>query len=143
MIRNRNRFAILLTLTLLSALCRHGHAGEEPETIRFGVCLSMTGEFRGYGPIHLAGITLLLNDFNSRSDEHGMRLEMLLRDDKSDPEEAARLVDELALEEKVPLIIGGTVSSVAIKMAERASANKVVLITSSATSPAFGYKRDW
>jgi ABC-type branched-chain amino acid transport systems, periplasmic component len=141
--RNRNVFTVLAVFALFFGLCPVGQAGEEPETIRFGVCLSMSGEFHGYGPIHLAGISLLLNDFNSRSGEHGMRLEMILRDDKSDPEEAARIVDELASEEKVSLIIGGTVSSVAAKMVERASANKVVLITPSATSPAFGYKRDW
>ncbi len=135
--------AVLFVLLLFVSACSVGRAEEEPEIIRFGVCLSMTGEFRSYGPIHLAGITLFLEDFNARSDQHGMRLEMILRDDKSDPDEAARIVDELAQEENVPLIIGGTVSSIAAKMVERAMPNKVVIITPSATSPAFGYKRDW
>ncbi|MCC8116269.1 MAG: ABC transporter substrate-binding protein, partial [Planctomycetes bacterium] len=67
-----------------------------PATIRVGVCLSMTGEFAQYGPLNFAGIKLFADHWNRRAAENGVRIELVLRPDKSDPVHAAALVDEFS-----------------------------------------------
>ena len=64
------------------------------DVFRVGVCLSLSGEFESYGRINLAGMRLFLDDYNARVDSHKMQL--VIRDDKSDPDEAARIVADFA-----------------------------------------------
>lgn len=138
----------ILTSLLLAAVlwcfaappvCRSG----EPETVYFGACLSLSGKFRDYGRIYLAGINLFLDDFNARAEENGFRLEMLLRDDESEPAVAAAIVEELAATGNVPVIVGAVTSGLFAAMAEKARECEVVVVSPAATSPRFGKNGDW
>lgn len=131
---------LLLCLTTLSPLRA---ADDGLETVRFGVCLSLTGEFGATGTKFLAGVRLRLEDFNSRAAEHGFRLEMVVRDAKSDAATAAAAVRELAVREKVPAIIGPLSTNVMLGMREVAHELGVVLISPSVTSPRIGRDGDW
>lgn len=139
-----NKTALIVALACLFAfgLKTPSRAGE-PETVRFGVCLSLTGEFQDYGNIDLAGIKLFVEDFNSRSDEHGVRLEMLVRDIESSPAKAAACFEELAVKEGIQVVIGGSVSTTLHGMVEMARKHRVVLISSGSTSPDVGKRDDW
>lgn len=106
----------------------------EVETVRFGVVMSLTGDFAASGNIYLTGINLRLEDFNRDAEEHGYRLEMVLRDDGSDQEEAVRLVHELLDDEKVAGIIGSNSTDVTLAMMPVVREREALLITPSATN---------
>lgn len=124
------------------AVCRAGDSGDV-ETVPFGVCLSLSGPLQDYGRINLAGVKLFMDDFNSRADAHGYRLEMLLRDDKSDPRTGAAIVEELARDHDVQFIIGPVTSEIMKAMAAKAKEYEVVLVSPEATSPELGKWDDW
>ncbi|MCD8351824.1 MAG: ABC transporter substrate-binding protein [Planctomycetaceae bacterium] len=111
------------------------------EVLRFGVCLSLTGEFSEAGKKNLAGVMLRLEDFNANSKD--VQLEAVVRDDKSDAAEALRVLEELAVREKVPAIIGPMSTNLMLGMRDRAAELEVVLISPTVTSPRIGKNRDW
>lgn len=127
---------------VLSSVCLAAPAGEI-ETIRFGVCLSTSGEFQAAGKKAVAGIKLRLEEFNSRSQETGLRLEMVLRDDESKLERALEVLEELAVKEKVPAIIGPLSTSLMLGMEDKAREHEVVLLSPTVTSPRIGKDGDW
>lgn len=115
----------------------------EFRTVRFGVCLSLTGELSEAGKKALAGVKLRMDDFNNNHMENGFRLEAVVRDDKSNPQVAAGIVRELATREKVPAIIGPLSTTLMLGMADVARELGVVLISPSVTSPKIGKNQDW
>lgn len=135
-----NRLLLLiLPLALLAATANCG----KPEVVRIGVCLSLSGGFQESGRKALAGVRMRVDDFNSRADETDVRLELVVRDDASLPGTAARMVRELAVEEKVPAIIGPLSTSLMLEMRPIAREFGVVLISPSVTSPEIGKEGDW
>ena len=136
-------FHSIAAFLVISAAFTAATAAGETQTFRFGVCLSTSGEFRDAGRKALAGITIRMDDFNSRSAETGIKLEMVLRDDKSDPEATAAIVEELAVKEKITAIIGPLSTTLMLKMREKAIPLEVVLISPSVTSPQIGKNGDW
>ncbi|MCD8139742.1 MAG: ABC transporter substrate-binding protein [Planctomycetaceae bacterium] len=132
----KSSFLSLCCVSIL--LCSSVGAGE---VLRFGVCLSLTGEFSAAGKKNLAGIMLRLHDFNTNSDD--LQLQAVVRDDKSDAAEALRVLEDLAVEEKVPAIIGPMSTNLMLGMRDRAAELEVVLISPTVTSPRIGKNRDW
>lgn len=131
----------LLPAVILS-FCSIVSAGEIT-TFRFGVCLSTSGEFQAAGRKAVAGIKLRMDDFNSRSAETGLRLEMVYRDSESRLERALEILDELATEEKVSAVIGPLSTSLMLGMVDKAREHKMVLISPTVTSPKIGKNHDW
>ena len=119
----------LLAFTLAGALAKPAQA-REPEVIRFGVCIPLSGSFQYLGHTNLAGIKLRLDDINEHSDETGIRLEMLLRDNESNPQRSADIVDEFA-DMGLSIIIGPCTTDVIFAMIPRARARGVVLLSPS------------
>ncbi|MCD7896673.1 MAG: ABC transporter substrate-binding protein [Planctomycetaceae bacterium] len=139
------RFLVLAAILAVSFPIRSAAAAETagPATIRVGVCLSMTGEFAQYGPLNFAGIKLFADHWNRRAAENGVRIELVLRDDKSDPVAAAAIVDEFADMGDIPVIIGPVTSANMLKMVPRARERKIPLVSPAATNPALGNYDDW
>ncbi len=121
-------------------------AAAEPPTIRFGVCLSLTGAYATSGKKNLAGIKMRLEHHNANlipSDPKAFRLEMVLRDDKSSPDAAAAITRELAEKVGVPAIIGPLSTNQMLAMRDIARECQVPLISPSVTNPKIGRDRDW
>lgn len=106
----------------------------EVETVRFGVVMSLTGDFATSGNTYLTGIKLRLEDFNRDANEHGIRLEMLVRDDESDADTAVRHARELLDGEKVAGIIGSNSTDVTLALVPTVRERGALLISPSATS---------
>lgn len=130
--------------SVLAVVCGcFGAEAGQIRTLRFGVSLSLTGEFSEAGKKALAGIRLRVDDFNANSAITGLRLEPVVRDDKSNREQAVANVEYLATREKVPAIIGPLSTNLMMAMRERAHELEVVLISPTVTSPQIGKNRDW
>lgn len=113
------------------------------ETVRIGVCLSLTGEFQAAGRKALAGIRMRADDFNSRSEETGVRIEIVHKDDRSSVDGAVAILEEFAAVEKVPAVIGPLSTLQMLPMAEKARELEIVLLSPTVTSPRIGRDGDW
>ena len=128
----------LSLLFLLIALIPSPARAGAPETVRFGVCMSLTGEFEGFGNVYFSGVKIRLADFNAQSGRTGLRLEMVVRDDRSNPAAAAAIVEELAVKEGVVAIIGSSSSDITLAMLAKAKEHGVMIIAPAATSVRLG-----
>jgi ABC-type branched-subunit amino acid transport system substrate-binding protein/predicted negative regulator of RcsB-dependent stress response len=93
------------------------------ETI--GCILPLTGRYAAYGEKLLKGVQLAAGIFSS---EEGLPINLIIKDSKGDPEEVAKLVDELVDQDKVIAIVGPLLSKVAEATALRAQKRRVPLM---------------
>ena len=128
------KYFILFSVLILMALFHAPAKAGEPEIIKIGVCLPLSGEFQNYGNAVLAGLEIGNDLFEKEYPDVAFRLELLVRDEKSNAMVAADIVDELAAA-GVPLIIGSITSDITLAMVERAKAHGVVIISPGASSP--------
>ncbi|MDI6780354.1 MAG: ABC transporter substrate-binding protein [Bacteroidota bacterium] len=111
-----------------------GCGKKEPEVIKIGAILPLTGDLAVYGQKMKNGIDFAL----SRSQEGvplEYRIEVMYEDDRGDPKTSVAGFQKLISVEKVPIVIGGAISSCALAVAPIADKEKVVLFSPAATSP--------
>jgi branched-chain amino acid transport system substrate-binding protein len=108
-----------------AALMEELKSGPLVDTFSIGCILPLTGSYGTFGNRALLGIELALDQFNTRTDANPIQL--LIRDSKGDPNEAARAVEDLAFRDRVIGIIGPMITSESA--AVRAQALKVPIIT--------------
>lgn len=133
----------LFCAALATALAGFGRirAGEE-KVVRFGACISLTGEFAPLGNTLFTGLELRLNEFNEEGELPGVRLEMEVRDDASDPDRAREIAREFAAREDIVAVVGPVSTTLALAMREIISSARVPLVMPSVTSPLLGRDGD-
>jgi len=99
------------------------------DVIKIGACLSLVGGFQTVGRQALAGAKLYmqLNGDNVA----GKKLELIVRDDGGVPDVARRIVQEMIVNEKVGIVLGGiTPTALALgQLATQAKMPTVVIIS--------------
>ncbi|MCK4727469.1 MAG: ABC transporter substrate-binding protein, partial [Desulfobacterales bacterium] len=90
-----------------------------------GCILPLSGPYRTFGNQALTGIELALNQFNAQP--HVNPVQLLIKDSKGDPNEAARAVESLALKNCVIGVIGPMITSESAAI--KAQALKVPIMT--------------
>jgi len=108
-----------------TALMEELKSGPLVDPFSIGCILPLTGSYGTFGNRALMGIELALDQFNTRTDANPIQL--LIRDSKGDPNEAARAVEDLAFGDRVIGIIGPMITSESA--AVRAQALKVPIMT--------------
>jgi ABC-type branched-chain amino acid transport systems, periplasmic component len=136
----RNYACIIIFALILAAVpCRAGQVG----TVRFGVSISLSGTMSESGNAYLAGIKMRLEEFNKNANKNGMRLDMVVLDDKSNKEKAVENYVELVDKHNVRAVLGPTASTFAHAMRPYAAERKVPTISPSATAPDISMNNDW
>lgn len=130
---------IVWGLLLLSVFAQ----AAEKETVRFGVSLSLSGDFADIGASYLAGVAMRLEEFNANAEANEFALEMVLRDDRSDPDVARGLFLELADQERVVAVIGPNTTDIAVAIRDLAEEKRLPLISPSVTTPLLGKGGGW
>lgn len=118
------------------------------ETVKIGAIYPFTGHSASAGEDMKAGLELaadIINNFFYYSiplaDSKGLRsfgdanIKIIFKDSQSDENKAAKLVEELVLDEKVAAIIGCYNSSVTAAASEQAEIMKVPFLNAASTSP--------
>ncbi|MDC0336305.1 substrate-binding protein [Pseudodesulfovibrio sp.] len=83
----------------------------EKAPVKLGVVLPLTGEYKSYGEAALRGLLMAVHDVNNSGGVlNGKRLELVVKDNKTQPGASVRLTRELIQKENV-LAIFGPVSS--------------------------------
>ena len=134
-------FAALLALgaVLSATACRRQDARvvetPPPERVRIGAFMSLSGDTAQYGISALNGIRMAVEEANAAGGIKGMRVDLVVRDTRSDAVETALVVERLAREEHVQGLLGEVVSSRSLAAARVAQREQVPVLTPSATSP--------
>ena len=133
--------ALLLALGagLSGAGCRRQDArvveAPPPERVRVGAFMSLSGDTAQYGISALNGIRMAVEEANAAGGVKGGRVDLIVRDTRSDSVETGLVVERLAREERVHALLGEVVSSRSLAAARVAQRERVPMLTPSATSP--------
>lgn len=122
---------VLLALILV-ALPLAGCSGGDDDTIRIGVFEPMTGASAAGGEMTMEGITLANELF---PEVLGKKVEVILVDNKSEPQEAANAVSRLIERENVHAIIGSYGSSLSMAGGPVAQEAGIPVVGCSPTNP--------
>ena len=102
---------------------------KEPEVIKIGAILPLTGGGAKYGEEAKNGIELAIEDLKNS------KIEVLYEDDQGTANGAVNAFNKLVESAKVPVIIGPMYSSTALAIAPLGQRKKVVIFSPSASSP--------
>ncbi|MCP4749771.1 MAG: amino acid ABC transporter substrate-binding protein [Proteobacteria bacterium] len=122
-------FVIVAVVTLVLRLSPISETGP----IKLGFVGNLTGTFSDWGIAGRDGLLLGIEEANEAGGINGRKIEVLVRDDRQDPERAARMVKELA-DEGVVAVVGPTISSTALKAAPVSYSRQMLLIATTATT---------
>ena len=142
---SRKTYVTLLALLLAcgaglsGAGCRRQDArvveAPPPERVRLGAFMSLSGDTAQYGISALNGIRMAVEEANAAGGIQGRRVDLVIRDTRSDSVETGLVVERLAREEGVHALLGEVVSSRSLAAARVAQRERVPMLTPSATSP--------
>ena len=110
-------------------------SGSSSDVIKIGEVGSMTGSEATFGVSTHQGVELAIREINAAGGVRGKKLEVVLVDDQSKPDEAATAVTKLITQNKVSAILGEVASSRSMAMAAIAQDYKVPMISPSSTNP--------
>ncbi|HDS02443.1 MAG TPA: amino acid ABC transporter substrate-binding protein [Firmicutes bacterium] len=131
----KETWIFLLGLTLFVAGCQ-----KAPVKIGFIGCI--TGKGSDLGISAKNGAFLARDYLNERGGIRGRNIEILVKDDRMDPEQSRRAVEELE-QEHAYAIIGPLTSNTAVASTEEADKREILLMSPSATTDELTGLDDW
>jgi len=108
---------------------------KEPEEIKIGAILPLTGEMASHGEDAKKGIELAVEIKNKLGGIRNKKILVIYENDKMQPHDGVAAFQKLITINKAPVVLGGIGSSVALAIAPIAEKEKVVFISPTASSP--------
>jgi len=105
------------------------------EPARVGAIVSRSGAASSYGEQVARGFDLAVEQINAAGGVGGSKLELLYRDDSTNPEIGLAALRELVEHERVSAVLGAVSSTVTLRLAPYCERQRVVLISPSASAP--------
>ena len=129
--------AILLLILLAACSTNPGGAvTANPQVIKIGAILPLTGDAASYGIDVKNAVNLAVDEINTAGGINGKQFEILFEDGKCAPKDAATAAQKLINVDKVFVILGGMCSGETLGAAPIAEAAKVVMFSPGSGSPA-------
>jgi branched-chain amino acid transport system substrate-binding protein len=140
------RRTVLATAAALSAMSALGSAlAQGAGPIRIGVLIALSGPAAAYGAEERRAVEAVMNRVNAQGGINGRKIELVVRDTKTNPTEAARLANQVIADDKVIAIIGATTGSETLAFADAAMRAQVPVFpmvgTPSVTDPEKPYSK--
>ncbi|WP_194723774.1 ABC transporter substrate-binding protein [Noviherbaspirillum malthae] len=104
-------------------------AQAQGDTIRIGLPVPLTGAYGAEAKDQVRNAELAVKEFNDAGGLNGRRAELVVRDDKLNPGEAAAKVLELIEKDKVNFIVGGLSAATQLAMNNVTKQRKVLYIS--------------
>jgi branched-chain amino acid transport system substrate-binding protein len=118
-------FQLALALTLTTSLA----------AIKIGEVDPLTGGVSQFGIGCHQGFVLAFEEINAEGGILGQKIELVTEDDQSKPGQSATAVRKLITQDKVVALLGDATSSATLEAAPIAQADKIPMITPTATNP--------
>ncbi|MDR2211567.1 MAG: ABC transporter substrate-binding protein [Spirochaetaceae bacterium] len=123
---------------LLPALCCAaafwGCTKAESDTVAIGAVFPLSGPVANYGTESRDGALLAIEEINAAGGLLGKQLTLIAEDDEGNAEKSLNAFTKLTTKDKVSFILGSSTSGATMSMTQQAQANKVILISPSATN---------
>lgn len=122
MLLHRRRFiyAVMLAGALLASPQTHAE-----DTIKLGLVAAMSGQSAKSGEAITRGLSIAIDEINAQGGVLGKKLELVTRDDESNPAKGAVAARELVQREKVAALFGGIDTPVSIAIVPYVNGAKV------------------
>jgi branched-chain amino acid transport system substrate-binding protein len=132
------KVSILLILAMLGAGCAQRSQPNKTDRtpIKIGFFGDLTGPTFNFGQSAINGVLMAASEVNLSGGINGHQIDVVIEDDKGNPEEAARLTAKLIDQDKVVAVIGGGTSGNSRAAAPKAQSSRIPLISPSSTDPA-------
>jgi ABC-type branched-subunit amino acid transport system substrate-binding protein len=128
--------AMLLATTAVALALGTGAAGAQGCTITVGVVMELTGPAGEYGKAGAKSVEMAFRDINDAGGAQGCKLVTDTRDSQSQGVVGVDAANQLVNLKKVPVIIGGIISSVSIPILTSVTGpGKIVQISPASSSP--------
>src|SRR5258708_14021302 len=95
------------------------------ETVKLGLVAAMSGQSAKAGEAIVRGLSLAAEEINARGGLLGKKVELLVRDDESNPAKGVIAARELAQREKVAALFGGPDTPASLAIVPFANSAKV------------------
>jgi branched-chain amino acid transport system substrate-binding protein len=109
----RMRIFMLLLITGASLLTVFSRAAPPERPVRIGLSANLSGELSQEDGMYLKGVRLFIADVNARGGILGRKVELVVKDDGSQPGQAARAYGELTVDGGADLLLGPADASLA------------------------------
>ncbi len=100
-------------------------AASAQDTIKLGLVAAMSGQSAKSGEAIVRGLTIAADEINAKGGVLGKKIEILVRDDESNPAKGAIAARELVQREKVAALFGGLDTPVSLAIVPFANSSKV------------------
>ena len=127
--------AVVIIAAIIYFATRRASLPGEPDAIKVGVVLPLTGALAQPGTSAPNGLKLAIEQFNSQKPARGIQL--IVEDSQSNPSSGVSAATKLIELDGVKVIIGDIMSSIAMAIAPIAERNQVVLFAPGASNPRF------
>ena len=114
---------LLTGMTVLAASAAMPASAQE--TVKLGLVAAMSGQSAKSGEAIVRGISLAVDEINAKGGVLGKKVELLVRDDESNPARGAVAARELVQREKVAALFGGLDTPVSLAMVPILNKEKV------------------
>ncbi len=119
----------------ISALAFLGASVSASAEIKIGVTLPLTGYAASYGEDARRGAELAVDQANAAGGIKGQKIRLVIEDDAGAGKVGVAATQKLVSIDKVPVIIGGMMSSVALPASQIARSNKIVYLSTTSSHP--------
>lgn len=116
---------LLGLLLVVTTACK-----KEDEILQIGFVGTLSGTYASVGVSEMYGAQLAVKEINESGGINGMMVELIVRDDKADPVEAVKVDNEL-YDMGIRIIIGHSLSIVALEAVENANEKGILLLSPS------------
>jgi branched-chain amino acid transport system substrate-binding protein len=109
-------------------------SGALAQNIKIGVCEPLTGAFSASGNYVTNGAKIAADEVNAKGGVLGKKIELVVEDNKSNPTEAATVVEKMIIRDKVPAIMGCWGSSLTLAAMPKLMEYKVPMLVETSSS---------
>ena len=125
----------IIVVVALAILLIVTQTKKEPEEIKIGAILPLTGDTAKYGQNTKNGIDLALEELNLNGGIDNHRIYVIYGDSQLDPKKAVSIFQKMITVNKIILFLGPLGSSEVLAVAPIANKKKVIILATAASSP--------
>jgi branched-chain amino acid transport system substrate-binding protein len=122
-------------LAAITALLLAAPITQAQTVVKIGAAFSLTGNAAAYGAQQKAGVLLAVDEINKSGKLPGIKLEAVVEDDGTNPQQGIQVFDRFINRDKVSAILGPTLSTLAEAADPRAQEQKTPVVAVSNTKP--------
>ena len=115
---------------------------QKEEPIKIGSILTLSGSGEYYGKEARDGMIMAVDEINSWGGINGRKIELIIEDSKTSPEEGKRAFNRIEADHH-PLLYISTTSFVSVPLTSLSEASKVLLVGLTVAAPEFTEEKEW